>query len=109
MVELITNNPAIDLVLDTIGKKKQALVFVNSKRSAEKTAEDIAKNIDLDRTKDKEKIIKFNKMSDDLLHALSRPTKQCERLAYCAKKGIVFHHAGLVYKQRELIEDLFRS
>ena len=33
----------IDLVLDTLNKGKQALVFVNSKRSAEKTAEDISK------------------------------------------------------------------
>ncbi|MEA3430542.1 MAG: hypothetical protein U9R08_04690, partial [Nanoarchaeota archaeon] len=35
----------IDVALDTIKHKKQALVFVNSKRSAEKTAEDISKKI----------------------------------------------------------------
>ncbi|MBD3259735.1 hypothetical protein GF371_03835 [Candidatus Woesearchaeota archaeon] len=111
MVDLISKNPAIDLVLDTLKKKKQALVFVNSKRSAEKTAEDIAKNIEFDRCKqkDKEKIEKYNKIADELRHALSRPTKQCERLAFCARKGIVFHHAGLVSRQRELIEDLFRT
>lgn len=111
MVDLITRNPTIDLVLDTLKKNKQALVFVNSKRSAEKTAEDIAKIIELDKSKqkDKEKINKYNKIADDLLHALSRPTKQCERLGFCARKGVVFHHAGLVSKQREMIEDSFRS
>ncbi|MBW3014781.1 ATP-dependent DNA helicase, partial [Candidatus Woesearchaeota archaeon] len=86
MIAQITKNPAIDLALDTIKIKKQALVFVNSKRSAEKTAEDIAKAI-------KEIKPEYEKLSHDLLHAISRPTKQCERLAYCAKRGIVFHHA----------------
>ena len=32
----------INIVLDTLEKQKQALVFCNSKRSAEKTAEDIS-------------------------------------------------------------------
>ena len=40
-----TGNAALDLALDTIKIGKQALVFVNTKRSAEKTAEDIAKKI----------------------------------------------------------------
>jgi helicase len=43
------------------------------------------------------------------LKALSKPTKQCERLGRCVKQGIAFHHAGLVAKQRELIEDNFRN
>ncbi|MBW3011043.1 hypothetical protein KY326_02400 [Candidatus Woesearchaeota archaeon] len=102
MIAQITKNPAIDLALDTIKIKKQALVFVNSKRSAEKTAEDIAKAI-------KQTAPEYEKLSHDLLHAISRPTKQCERLAYCAKKGVVFHHAGLLAKQREIIENSFRS
>ncbi|GAG36470.1 unnamed protein product, partial [marine sediment metagenome] len=38
-----TGNAALDLALDTIKIGKQALVFANTKRSAEKTAEDIAK------------------------------------------------------------------
>ena len=41
--------------------------------------------------------------------ALSKPTKQCERLAKVTKNGIAFHHAGLVQKQRSLIEDEFRK
>ena len=41
-----TGNAALDLALDTIKIGKQALVFANTKRSAEKTAEEImrAKN-----------------------------------------------------------------
>ena len=40
-----TDNHVINLAIDTIKRDKQALVFVNTKRSAEKTAEDISKQI----------------------------------------------------------------
>jgi len=97
-----TGNGALDLALDTIKIGKQALVFVNTKRSAEKTAEDISKKV---KTNDK----KLVELSGKVLKSLSKPTKQCERLSSCVKKGIAFHHAGLVSKQRELIEDNFRN
>ena len=97
-----TDNDALNIALDTIKINKQALVFVNTKRSAEKTAEDIAKKI---KANSKE----LEGLGEDILRALSRPTKQCERLASCVKKGIAFHHAGLTQKQKELIEDSFRD
>ena len=97
-----SGNAALDLSLDTIKIGKQALVFVNTKRSAEKTAEDISKKIKSDNEK-------LSKLSNEILKSLSRPTKQCERLGKCIQKGIAFHHAGLVAKQRNLIEDNFRN
>jgi len=97
-----TGNAALDLAVDTIKIGKQALVFVNTKRSAEKTAEDISKKI---KSEDK----KLIELSGKVLKALSSHTKQCQRLSSCVKKGIAFHHAGLVAKQRELIEENFRN
>jgi len=96
-----TSDPVINLALDTMDLKKQALVFVNAKRSAEKVAEDIAKKSPL-------KGAVLDKLSTDVLGVLGRPTKQCERLALCVKHGIAFHHAGLHAKQKELVEDAFR-
>jgi len=95
-------SPVLNLALDTIKIGKQALVFVNTKKSAEKTAEEISKKSKIGDTT-------LKKISEDALNALSRPTKQCERLALCLQNGIAFHHAGLVEKQRRLIEDNFRS
>ncbi len=94
--------PALNLALDTLAKKKQAFVFVNTKRSAEKTAEDIAKKI-------KDETEHTVELAEQVLHALPRPTHQCERLAKCVRKGIAFHHAGLHARQKELIEDHFRN
>jgi replicative superfamily II helicase/intein/homing endonuclease len=101
-IKVLTQDPTINLVLDTLEKKKQAIVFANTKRSAEKCAEDIA-------TKIKIKNTLFDELSERSLKSLSSPTKQCRRLSDCLKKGIAFHHAGLTHKQKELVEDNFRE
>lgn len=97
-----TSNDTVNIALDTIGIGKQALVFVNTKRSAEKCAEDISKKVPKD-------MILLDDLAEEILKALSKPTRQCERLARCVRKGTAFHHAGLTYKQREIIEDNFRA
>ncbi len=89
----------LTLALDTINKNKQALVFVSSRASAERTAEDISKQTKLN----------LFELSQKVLKAVSSPTKQCRRLSHCIKKGIAFHHAGLTQKQKDLIETGFRS
>lgn len=95
-----SSDETVNLALDTIEKGQQALVFAESKMSAEKAAEEIAKKI---------KGVDLDELSKDALKSLSLPTRQCKRLAYCLSRGVAFHHAGLVAKQRELIEDGFRS
>ena len=95
------DSAVLNIAIDTIKIGKQAIVFVNTKKSAEKTAEDISKKLKKDET--------LSEIADDALNALSRPTKQCERLSYCLQKGIAFHHAGLTQKQKDIIEDNFRK
>lgn len=103
-IKEITKDETVDIALDTLERNKQALVFCSSKRSAEKTAEDISYKIKIINNKEK-----LEELSQDVLHVLSKPTKQCERLALCIKKGIAYHHAGLVHEQKEMIEDAFKS
>ncbi len=96
-----TANASVNLALDTIEKQKQALVFVNTRQSAEKTAEEVA--VKLETTPELEEL------SQQILKVVSSPTKQCIRLAKCVRKGTAFHHSGLAAKQRQLIEDNFRT
>lgn len=102
LIPKVSGDPVIDLALDTVRIKKQALVFVGTKRSAEKTAEDVAKKLKLS-SRD------LDELSEKILKALPKPTKQCERLAFCVKRGVAFHHSGLTSLQKELVEDSFRS
>ncbi len=102
MIKSITDIPAIDIVLDTLEKKKQALVFCNTRKTAESTAEKIAQEI-------KVKSEELDGIAEQVLKVLSTPTKQCVRLAYCVRKGIAFHHAGLASEQRHIVENNFKN
>jgi helicase len=99
------DHSVLNICLDTLEKKKQALVFVNTKSSAEAEAERISAKVRVD-DKDKETLEELSKKA---LGTLDKPTRQCQRLALCIKKGVAFHHAGLHSQQRELIEDNFRE
>lgn len=99
-ISSIGSDQTISLAMDTIQKGKQAIIFVNTKRGAEKTAEDLSKKI-------KDKNRELEELSERAHKSLSRPTKQCTRLSKCIKKGVAFHHAGLTQKQKDIIQDNF--
>ncbi len=98
----ITDNPSINIAIDTVEKEKQAIVFCNTRRSSEATSEKISGKLKL-------KTDELKKIANDILKVLSKPTKQCRRLALCIRGGTAFHHAGLASKQRQIIEDNFRN
>ena len=81
-------NPLHKLALETIEMNKQAIIFAPSRASAEKTAEDISKLT----------TFQYPEFEKEVLKAASTPTKQCRRLSHCIRKGIAFHHAGLLAK-----------
>jgi helicase len=95
-------NDELDVCSSVLKKNKQALVFVSTRRSSEAEAEKISKKLPI---VNKE----LEKISKDIESVLSSPTKQCRRLASVVKKGAAFHHAGLVAKQRKIIEENFRN
>ncbi len=93
------------LVHDTVKKGKQCLLFVSTRRSAESVAEKTA----LSPLLSPEEKAFLLKLSKEIEKALAVPTKQCRRLALCVRQGTAFHHAGLVAKQRHLIESAFKE
>jgi helicase len=48
-------------------------------------------------------------LSEDVLGASPEPTRLCRKLAEYVGKGVAFHHAGINYAQRKLVEDAFRA
>ncbi len=97
-----SSDAVINICLDTLGKRKQALVFCSTKRGAESQAERLAQSV-------KTRSMELLNLAETARTTLPSPTKQCVRLARCLEKGIAFHHAGLHGKQRELIETKFRE
>jgi len=99
--------PVEDLCGDTIAKEKQALVFANTRKRAESIAKKVS-GLTESSLSPKEKIC-LEAASKKILSALENPTEQCRSLAALITKGAAFHHAGLMQKQRTIVEDLFRE
>lgn len=97
----------VSLCMNTLERGKQALIFVSTRRNAEAAAEKIARQLEKHLSDQEKKRLK--EIADEAQNALSSPTKQCRRLAGIMEKGVAFHHAGLVAKQRKLIETGFSA
>ena len=104
-LEQVTQEPVVNIAIDTLKLHKQALIFCNSKRSAQKTAADIAKETKTVVTHHPN----LQELSKKILDALPVPTEQCQKLAHGIERGVAFHHAGLSTSQREDIENAFRA
>ncbi|USN45855.1 MAG: hypothetical protein H6502_01845 [Candidatus Woesearchaeota archaeon] len=91
----------VDLALDTIANDKQILVFAPTKASAEAQADAIASQLDL--------LASCEELSENILKAVSSPTKQCKRLSKVVHRGVAFHHSGLHSAQRSLVESAFKD
>lgn len=108
--KIINEEPPDDLsklTLDTLRGKGQVLIFVNSRRSTQAVAHQIAG--DVAKTVTSEEKGKLVQLSKRLAGNASDTTKICRKLADAVLAGVAFHHAGLKPNQRELIEQNFKS
>lgn len=103
----VRGRPDIALAADVVTKGKQAIIFVNSRRSAEATAEKAGKVLHAYVSDDER--TKLDRVADEVLRSIESPTVQCKRLAKCIRNGTAFHHAGLTNAQRRAIERAYRN
>lgn len=104
--EIGGNGKAGDLVTDILREGGQALVFVNSRRSAQTFAEKLKDKIPRFVGEDERKELRKIKK-----HIISSGEKNAisERLADCVENGVAFHHAGLSNSNRKTVEDSFKK
>lgn len=95
------------IIQNTLGLNKQALIFTATRKNAESLAERLCKTVKLKLKKDEQ--YKLDSLCEEIENILEYPTQQCKKLAHCIKSGVAFHHAGLLGKQKSLIEDNFRN
>ena len=97
----------LNIVLELLKNKKQALIFAQTKKVAVSNTKLISTVMDSKLSKEEKESLYT--LSNSILKVLDRPTSQCEELSEAVKHGVAFHHAGLINKQRELIENAFRQ
>ncbi len=105
--ELTSAEQEVGIAENTLDLQKQCLFFVSTRRSAESLAENLSKAVKY-KVKRVENL-QLETLSHEIENALENPTKQCRRLSKCIKGGVAFHHAGLLGKQKRLIEENFKS
>jgi helicase len=97
----------VAIVENTLKMKKQCLIFVSTRKGAEKTAENLQKIVKSNLTKNES--FQLEAVSREIENVLEYPTRQCKKVASIARNGVVFHHAGLLGKQRRIIEENFKK
>lgn len=95
------------IIQNTLKLKKQALFFVSTRRNSESLAEKLGELVNQHLTDAESRAL--GKVADEVESTLEVPTQQCKKIAKCIKSGLAFHHAGLLYKQKSLIEENFRK
>ncbi|MBU1930019.1 DEAD/DEAH box helicase [Candidatus Micrarchaeota archaeon] len=101
-------DPLSQLADNTLNQEdQQCLVFANSRRNSQSMAKKMGRLTALKLTPKKQAVLE--RVSQRILTTLEQPTSQCMELAELVKKGIAFHHAGLLQKQRQLVEDAFKK
>jgi helicase len=90
-------------VKSTLQDNGQVLIFLNKRRSTHKLAESLKKmvNAHLGDTE--------SKICNALKSRLKKMEGSSTNLQKLIKHGIAFHHAGLIPKERKLVEDHFRK
>ena len=97
--------PVIDLALDCISEGGQTLIFAPTRRSAVSWARKLATTMErLKSTYDKRACLALAK---ELLSLESN--RVTEQLAELLSRSVAFHHAGLSYISRKLVEEGFRA
>lgn len=96
-----------ELIEENLKNGKQMLFFMNARKRAEGKAAEVAKLTS--KFLDTSSRTHLGKIANEALNVLESPTEQCEKLSTVIKQGAAFHHAGLMGKQREIVEENFRS
>lgn len=95
------------IIKDTLLKQKQIIIFCNSRKSTMTYSEKYSREVYGTLTNEEKEKLKV--ISKEVHNALESPTKQCNLLSSVLGFGVCFHHAGLVSKQRHIIEDEFKK
>lgn len=95
------------LVENSVSKKGQVLVFVNTRRSTVSVANRLGRVVEQTLSKKEKK--ELENLLESLKKNLPELTSVDKKLFFCLKKGVAFHNAGLSSIHRRFIENNFKK
>ncbi len=104
---IVNGAETTDLIKKLLSEKKQIIVFLSTRRNAEAFARNIGSITEKFLTEEEKK--ELLELSEKVKKALPKHTAQCLKVSDDIKKGSAFDHAGLMTKQKDLIENSFRK
>lgn len=104
--KIFDSNPVVSLAIDTVHEGGQSLVFLSTRRSTVSMATRVAKILPKLLSKMQQRALA--EVADEILRKGTK-TQQSEKLAELVRRGVAFHHAGLHYEHRKVIENNFRQ
>ncbi|MDW8077155.1 MAG: DEAD/DEAH box helicase, partial [Nitrososphaerota archaeon] len=103
------SDPTLNVAIWTVMEGGQALIFALSRRKAESLAEKAAAALSRHpECINYEEAEMLRRFAEDMMSEGDR-SSFTERLVGLTVRGSAFHHAGLGYKHRQIIEEAFRS
>jgi helicase len=99
-------SPVREIVRDTLDGGGQCLVFVNTRRSSEALAVELAPLVKKHNRGDPKRLAE---VSSRLAGTQEEPTNLASKLSKTVRKGCAFHHAGLTSSHRKLVEGAFKE
>jgi len=105
-IPIVDSDPAVNIVLDTLNNGGQALVFLSTRKSTVALSARIARYLNKYlNNREKEQL---KRLANEILKH-GETTKQSKRLSELIEHGVAYHHAGLRYEHRKIIERSFRE
>ena len=102
------SHPSWAALQDVYSEEGQLLVFVGTRKSAQSEARKLGERLYKHLSKqDPEKLEKLSELSNRLSRGADSTVG--DLLSQAVKGGVAFHHAGLRYEQRSLIEQAFKD
>jgi helicase len=98
--------PSIDLALNVVREGGQVLIFTDTRKKSVNLATRIAKFTTPQISNPEKRALK--QISSSILRT-GELTKVTERLSELVAKDVAFHHAGLRYQERRIVETGFRE
>lgn len=105
-IERYHKQDPVNLAINAIEEKGQALIFVESRRRAQSTARQAANALKKRLTKRQE--TELHRIAAEI-SVRGEKTRLTDDLADYVSKGAAFHHAGLNREHRRLIEEAFKK